>query len=151
MKRDQQLGAGLLLLHSDPAFRRDVRPRHAHDVGPSLPKIEEQVEGRALLRAERPARLELYLVDLRVFDAERRVVLQPADVDGVPDQDPQLLQRVECRAWPIGERLQDADDDALAREAAEGAVPVVLADGLQAMIVLRLLVARNAMYSALDW
>jgi hypothetical protein len=89
-----------------------VRLRHPDDVRTALTQIEEQVERRSLLGAELPARLELLdLVvsprpdpsDLRAFDAERGIVLQPPDVDGVPDQDPELLERVQRGARAVGE------------------------------------------------
>jgi hypothetical protein len=124
-----------------------VRLRHPDDVRTALTQIEEQVERRSLLGAELPARLELLdLVvsprpdpsDLRAFDAERGIVLQPPDVDGVPDQDPELLERVQRSARAVGEGLQDAGDDALARETDNGAVPMVAAKRFQAAIVARL-------------
>jgi hypothetical protein len=45
-------------------------------------------------------------------------MLQPSGVNRVTDQDPKLLQSIECRTGAIRIGLKNASDDALAREAA---------------------------------
>src|SRR5262249_43023050 len=55
---EPELLAGLLL-HEADAVARDVRPRHPTDVATTLPRAQHQLEGQALLGADRPARAEL--------------------------------------------------------------------------------------------
>ena len=38
----------LLLRDGDLIVGRDVRPRHPHHVGPTLPRVQKQFEGQAL-------------------------------------------------------------------------------------------------------
>ena len=59
-------------------------------------------------------------------------MLQPSDVDRVTDQDPKLLQSIECRTGAIRIGLENASDDALAREPGECAMTVFGAERLKA-------------------
>ena len=54
------------------------------------------------------------------FDAERRIVVKPSDVDRMPDQDTQNLEDRKRGAWSADIGLQYAGNDTVARQAGDG-------------------------------
>ena len=74
----------------------------------------------------------------RPLDAHGRIVLEPSDIDCVTDQNAKLLESIERRAGPVRVRLQNACDDALARQAGDGAVAVHSAQRFKTRDVARL-------------
>lgn len=58
MERDGEPSASLAL-HDVNCVSRQVRPRHARNVGASLPGVEVEGEGRALARTDGPVFLVL--------------------------------------------------------------------------------------------
>ena len=68
----------------------------------------------------------------RPLDVYGSIVLEPSDADCVTDQNAKLFQSIECSAGPIGVRLHNARDDALARQAGDRAMAVHIAQRLKA-------------------
>ncbi|WP_316235275.1 MULTISPECIES: hypothetical protein [unclassified Bradyrhizobium] len=109
-----------------------------------MSRVQKQFEGHPLFGVQRPPlaeQLDLILgprsdaLKLGSLYPERRIVLDPADVDGVADQNAKFLESIESRAGPVGERLKNAGDDALARKSSDCPMPVLDSEGLEASAV----------------
>jgi hypothetical protein len=94
------------------------------DVAPALTGVEQERKREPLFCVDRPPMLERLNLAvrpradffcLRTLDAERRIVLQPSNIDRMADQHAQHFEDRERSAWPIRVRLQDASDDPLPR------------------------------------
>lgn len=83
------------------------------------------------------------------FDAERRIVVKPSDVNRMPDQDTQNLEDRKRGAWSADIGLQYAGNDTVARQASDGAVAMLCPQGIDSRGVTDLVVSRRPKYAEL--
>ena len=131
VKRDEEETVRSFATHHHDLFvRGDGQLGHPHGVRAALSAVQKQFERCALIRAQRPLLPEGNDLVFRPrtrcifgrFDASRRMMLEPSNVDGVADQYPEHFQNRKRGARSISIGWQDDGDDEPARQARECAV-----------------------------